>query len=150
MADFPRDLSVADKVKHSEVKTSDRSDRSHAHHFISYDVLFVFYPTIVVDVVFSRRLRFDRDFGPGSLGCIVSHEVRGVIRSNLPYLPLFPPPPPPPSSPHLVGSLSSVPRSGGSRSLLSFYFAHTHERSLPPFSLTLSLSFSLSLASLSG
>lgn len=96
--------------------------------------------------MFSRRLsRFGRDFGPGSLSCIVNHEVRGVIRSNLPYLPLFPPPPPPPSPPHLVGSLSSVPHSGGS--LVALVLFRTYTRTLSPsFSLSLSLSY-LSLAS---
>lgn len=71
--------------------------------------------------VLARRLfRLGHDFGPDSLSCIVSHEVRAaVIRSNLFYLPLFPP------SPRLIGSLSAV------RSLLSFYFT------LSPLSLSL-------------
>lgn len=99
-------------------------------------------------VVFSRYLfRLGRDFGSGY---IVSHEVCGVIRSNLPYLPLFPPPPPP-SPPHLVGSLSSVPRSGGLLVALVLFRTYTRTfspPSPPPLSLFLFLARAhLSLAS---
>lgn len=72
---------------------------------------------------FRRLFRLGRDFGPGY---IISHEVRGVIRSNLPLFPL----PPPPLPPHLVGSLSSVPRSGGS--LVALVLFRTYTDALPP------------------
>lgn len=75
-------------------------------------------------VFFRRPVHLGRDFGPGR---IISHEVRGVIRSNLPLFPLPPPPPPP----HLAGSLSSVPRSGGSLVALVLFRTYTRALSLP-------------------
>lgn len=142
MADFPRDSAAV------EAKASNCSNRlafTRASSLVSHDEsFFALYPAIAgrYTIVFSKRLsRFGRDFGPGSLGRIVSHEVRGVIRSNLPYLPLFPPLPPPPSPPLILSDPSRL--SGGSLGALVLF--RTYTRTLFP---SLFLSFSLSRLSL--